>query len=63
MLHYALTNLDLVAHAQDHFPYGSMHVTILQTVILDPVAMVLLGALSWKKIVHTYQDNAHIATT
>ena len=34
-------------------------VTILQTVILDPVAMVLLGALTWKKIVHTYQVNAH----
>ena len=26
---HALSNLDLVAHAQDHFPYGSMHVTIL----------------------------------
>ena len=48
---HALTNLELIAHAQDHFRHGYHFVTV----ILDPVAMVLLGELTCKKLVHTYQ--------
>ena len=52
------TNLDLVAHAQDHFPYGYHFANRDFRPSCYGIAMVLLWCIILKKV-HTYKDNAH----
>ena len=52
---HALTNLDIVAHVQDHFPYGYQFVNS----DFRPCRYSVARCINLKKIVHTYKDNAH----